>query len=38
MRMTRPESSIWVQVMFMVGALVVLAIMLLIAKAVLGSS
>lgn len=38
MRMTRPESSIWVQVMFIVGALVVLAIMVVIAKTVLGTA
>ena len=38
MRMTRPESSIWVPVIFTAGALVVLAIMFVIAKAVLGSA
>lgn len=38
MRMTRPESSIWVQLIFVVGTLVVLAIMFWIAKAALGSA
>lgn len=38
MRMTRPETGIWVQLMFIGGTLVVLLIMFLIAKAVLGSA
>ena len=38
MPLGRPESSIWIQVVFVVGALVVLAIMLFIANAVIGSA
>ena len=38
MRMSRPESSIWIQVMFTAGARVVLAIMFFIAKAIIGSA
>ena len=38
MRLSRPESSIWVQLIFTVGALVVLAIMFFIAKAIMGSA
>ena len=38
MRMTRPEPSIWVHVIFTIGALVVLAIMFFIAKAIMGSA
>jgi hypothetical protein len=36
--LSRPESSIWVQLIFTVGALVVLAIMFFIAKAIMGSA
>lgn len=38
MRMTRPESGIWVQVLFVAGTLLVLLIMFLIARAVLGNA
>ena len=38
MRMSRPESSIRILAMFVLGALVVLVIMFFIAKAIMGSA
>ena len=38
MRMSRPDTSIRIQAMFVIGALVVLTIMFFIAKSILGSA